>query len=301
MSITIVKRIQELKKLETTAAELKATIEIERVKELVALPAMYGYDTLATFIKALKEASGKSSKVHTGNPRRAGRPDKEQLKAAILADQSYEQIAQQFTISKPYYYSLRSKYKKLSPAKHQRKRVRKPITPELKEEIIAAVRAGLSGGKISKQTGASISTIQKIKKESGLVKAQTEKQAYDIGRVSTSHGWLFFTMTGTLMMTYRSLCAGKDGDVIVSDLRAEVEDVSGVFHVGKFCVPATEFTPVIGSIYQVFRLLSVSLMSVMKGHILLVALQLLYKALTHWAPWVSLLQLNWTDRYCFDF
>ena len=52
------------------------------------------------------------------------------------------------------------------------KRTRAKITPELKQQVIAAVQAGDSGAKIAKNFGISVASVHNIKKEAGLVKAR---------------------------------------------------------------------------------------------------------------------------------
>lgn len=52
------------------------------------------------------------------------------------------------------------------------KRTRAKITPELKQQVIAAVQAGASGSEVVKQFGISLPSVQNIKKEAGLVKAR---------------------------------------------------------------------------------------------------------------------------------
>lgn len=53
------------------------------------------------------------------------------------------------------------------------KRTRAKITPEIKQQVIAAVQAGTLGAKIAKDFGISLPTVQNIKKEAGLVKARS--------------------------------------------------------------------------------------------------------------------------------
>ncbi|MFA6960359.1 MAG: helix-turn-helix domain-containing protein [Opitutaceae bacterium] len=53
------------------------------------------------------------------------------------------------------------------------KRTRTKITPELKQQVIAAVQEGKSGAEIAKAYGISLPSVQNIKKEAGLVKARS--------------------------------------------------------------------------------------------------------------------------------
>ena len=66
----------------------------------------------------------------------------------------------------------KSKAAKAAKAPKPAKRTRAKITPELKQQVIAAVQAGQSGAEISKSLGISLPSVQNIKKEAGLVKAR---------------------------------------------------------------------------------------------------------------------------------
>ena len=133
----ISEKIKKLKDMEARAAELKAAIERDRSKELAALPAEYGYDSMAAFIKALKQAAG--AKKGRGRKAKAG------------------------------------KAPKAKKAAKSRKRAK--ITPEIKDKVKALVAQGTSGAKIAKQLGISLPSVQNIKKELGLVKAKAAKAA----------------------------------------------------------------------------------------------------------------------------
>ncbi len=52
------------------------------------------------------------------------------------------------------------------------KRARAKITPELKQQVIAAVQSGQSGAEIADAFSISLPSVQNIKKEAGLVKAR---------------------------------------------------------------------------------------------------------------------------------
>ena len=66
----------------------------------------------------------------------------------------------------------KSKAAKAPKAAKAVKRTRAKITPELKQQVIAAVQAGQSGAEIAKSLGLSLPSVQNIKKEAGLVKAR---------------------------------------------------------------------------------------------------------------------------------
>ena len=61
-----------------------------------------------------------------------------------------------------------------APAK-KRKRVR--LTPAQKEKIAMAIKGGLKGTEASRKFGVSLPTVQKIKKDFGLVKSRAKKSA----------------------------------------------------------------------------------------------------------------------------
>lgn len=52
------KRLAELEAARATVSKLEEEIGAERTKELASLPAQYGFETAAAFIKAVKQASG---------------------------------------------------------------------------------------------------------------------------------------------------------------------------------------------------------------------------------------------------
>ena len=132
----VTEKIKQLQALQAKAKELQDSIDSERTQELATLPARYGYDSLADFIRALKAAEGGRS--GRGRGRKAGRG-----RAAKSAAKSSGQ-----------------------------KRTRAKITPETKSQVKASVEAGKTGAQIAKELGISLPSVQNIKKELGLVKAR---------------------------------------------------------------------------------------------------------------------------------
>lgn len=74
--------------------------------------------------------------------------------------------------------ALRDLARKPRPAKappKKRKRVR--LTPAQKEKIAKEIKGGLKGTHAAKKFGVSLPTVQKIKKDFGLVKSRAKKSA----------------------------------------------------------------------------------------------------------------------------
>src|SRR5690606_29437587 len=107
----VTEKIKQLQALQAKASELQKSIESERAQELSGLPERYGYDSLQSFIRALKDASGSRS--------RRGRRPAAAKKASVPA------------------------------AKGGRKRKRAKITPEMKQQVKQAVEAGKTGAAIA--------------------------------------------------------------------------------------------------------------------------------------------------------
>jgi len=59
----VIDKIKQLADLKAKAAKLEASLEAQRPAALAALPAEFGFDSLAAFIKALKQAAGRKYKV----------------------------------------------------------------------------------------------------------------------------------------------------------------------------------------------------------------------------------------------
>ena len=132
-------QIAELQKAKAKLAQAEAKLSADRVAALGKLHSDYGYTNLNEFIKALKSAAGKAGK---------GKKAKAAAKAAKAP-----------------------KAPKAAKASGG-KRTRAKITPELKQQVVAAVQAGQSGAEIAEAVGMSLPSVQNIKKEAGLVKAR---------------------------------------------------------------------------------------------------------------------------------
>lgn len=132
--MSFIDQLAELEKAKAKLAQTEAKLAADRVSALAKLPSEYGYSNLNDFIKALKSAAGKAGKGK---------------KAAKTA-----------------------KAPKAAKAAKAGKRTRAKITPELKQQVVAAVQSGQSGAEIAAAFGISLPSVQNIKKEAGLVKAR---------------------------------------------------------------------------------------------------------------------------------
>ena len=104
-------KIKQLQELQAQAANLKQSIEAERTKELAALPSQYGFDSVESFIKAVRAAGGKGkgkrgrkAKAAAGGKRSRTKitPElKQQVVSAVNAGKTGAAIASEFGISLP--------------------------------------------------------------------------------------------------------------------------------------------------------------------------------------------------------
>ncbi len=133
-------KINQLEAAKAKVAELEKNVINERELALAALPRDFGFDNLNAFIKALKTAASK-----------AGKGKRKGVKAA--------------------------KAPKAAKAAKAGKRTRTKITPELKQQVVAAVQEGKSGAEIAKAFSISLPSVQNIKKEAGLVKVRAAAPA----------------------------------------------------------------------------------------------------------------------------
>ena len=85
-------KIKLLAQLKSQAAKLEAALDAQRPAALAALPAEYGFDSLAAFIKALRQAATAAPKAKRGRKARAAKPAKrkrarvtDEIKAAVKA------------------------------------------------------------------------------------------------------------------------------------------------------------------------------------------------------------------------
>ena len=132
----LTEKIKELEAARAKVDELEQKIAAERTSELAALPASFGFESVAAFVKAVRAAAG-------GKPVKR-RKARKARKAA----------------GKP----------KKQPKKKTRTRAK--ITDETRAEVKKLVEAKKTGAEIAKALGISLPSVQNIKKALGLVKAR---------------------------------------------------------------------------------------------------------------------------------
>jgi hypothetical protein len=141
MPLTI--QINELEKAKALAAELEKEIADSLGQELAALPADYGFESLAAFVRAVRAAAG-------GKIRRGGRVRPKKAKGPG-----------------------RPKGPKAKKVVKRRKRA--VVDDSMRAKVRALIEKGRTGTKIAKALGISLPTVQNIKKALGLVKVRESK------------------------------------------------------------------------------------------------------------------------------
>jgi DNA invertase Pin-like site-specific DNA recombinase len=130
----LTEKIKELEAAKAKVEELEQKIVAERAAELAGLPASFGFESVAAFVKAVRAAAG-------------GKPVKRR-KARKAAK------------------------KPAQKAKKKKTRTRAKITDETRAEVKKLVEAKKTGAEIAKALGISLPSVQNIKKALGLVKAR---------------------------------------------------------------------------------------------------------------------------------
>jgi hypothetical protein len=112
----ITEKIKKLADYQGKVADLEKAIAKERAKALADLPAQYGYESVAVFIKAVRKAAGAGGK-RRGRPAKRHRkharitPEmKEKIKAAVEAGKPGSRIAEEFGISLPSVYNIKKAF-----------------------------------------------------------------------------------------------------------------------------------------------------------------------------------------------
>jgi len=103
--------IKELQAAKAKVAELETTLAKERRQKLANLPKEYGFDSVAEFVAAVKQASGSSRKTSSAKSAGKGKkrskraritPEmKDKLKSMVNAGKTGAEIARDLGISLP--------------------------------------------------------------------------------------------------------------------------------------------------------------------------------------------------------
>jgi DNA-binding NarL/FixJ family response regulator len=128
----LTEKIKELEAAKAKVNELEQKIVAERTAELAALPASFGFESVAAFVKAVRAAAGGKPVKRRKARKTASKPKKQQKKI----------------------------------------RTRAKITDETRAEVKTLVEAKKTGAEIAKALGISLPSVQNIKKALGLVKAR---------------------------------------------------------------------------------------------------------------------------------
>jgi len=133
----LTEKIKELAAAKAKVEELEQKIVAERASELAGLPASFGFEGVAAFVKAVRAAAGGKPVKHR-KVRKAAKKTK----------------------------------KKPQQKKQKKTRTRAKITDETRAEVKKLVEAKKTGAEIAKALGISLPSVQNIKKALGLVKAR---------------------------------------------------------------------------------------------------------------------------------
>jgi DNA invertase Pin-like site-specific DNA recombinase len=128
-------KIKELEAAKAKVEELEQKIVVERSAELAALPASFGFESVAAFVKAVRAAAGGKSVKRRKARKTAKKAKKKQQKK-------------------------------------KKTRTRAKITDVTRAEVKKLVEAKKTGAEIAKALGISLPSVQNIKKALGLVKAR---------------------------------------------------------------------------------------------------------------------------------
>lgn len=142
---------ERLKEIEQHKSKL-ASLQQALLKDLHS---MLGYAQRSSLIQELQKMTGPKGAKKTAK--------KATKKTARKAPRKAAKKAAKKTAPK-------AAKKKATKSSGRRKRT--TITPELRNDIIAAVKGGATGSAVAKQFGVSVPTVQNIKKAAGLTKSK---------------------------------------------------------------------------------------------------------------------------------
>lgn len=101
----VTNKIKELEAARAKISKLEQEVASERSKELSVLPAKYGFDNVAAFIKAVRAATGGTSRRTAGGKRRKRAvitaETKSKVKSLTVAGRTGAEIAKTVGISVP--------------------------------------------------------------------------------------------------------------------------------------------------------------------------------------------------------
>lgn len=117
----VTEKIAQLKVLQAQAAELQRSIETDRTRELTGLPTQFGFDSVESFIKAVRAAAssgkkrGRKAAVKAAGSGKRTRtkitPElKASVKAAVEAGKTGAAIAAEFGISLPSVQNIKKEF-----------------------------------------------------------------------------------------------------------------------------------------------------------------------------------------------
>jgi len=153
--------LKEIAQYENKIASLQKKVEAERSKALTNLHTSAGFATREELIAAL-QSLGKAAPAKRG--RKPGKKAAVKKAAKKPAKKAAKKPAK--AAKKP------AKAAKPAKAGAKKRAKRTRLTPELKERIVAALKAGGKGAAVASKFGVSVPTVHNIKKAAGLTKTR---------------------------------------------------------------------------------------------------------------------------------
>lgn len=93
-------KLKELEALRAQVAALEESIRSERSHELASIPAQYGFESVAAFIKAVRAASGKRRGRKPGKQTSVATGGKKRRKRAVVTDETRASVKNMVAESK---------------------------------------------------------------------------------------------------------------------------------------------------------------------------------------------------------
>jgi hypothetical protein len=153
-------KLKELEAARAKIASLEKSIEVELKSELSALPAKYGFQSVADFVAAVTKAAAVRRGRKPGNAKPAvTAPAVKPVVAPVVAP-----------AAKPAAKLVAKPAVKPAAGVKKKRRKRAVITEAMRAEVKKMSAAGKTGKEIAKAVGVSLPSVQNIKKALGLVK-----------------------------------------------------------------------------------------------------------------------------------